>query len=741
MAQELVVSVTGGYNGGAVINMTLDNVQVFTSTASDTYNQNYDNLSGSFMTEAGSIDVTVTPPPTSSSVLTITLEGALSEVLQISPAGQNTSYGYNYSEQFEIIYVPPVPPEWYDTGLGWGANDNYLIYTAGASIATVSPLQHWTIPGFETQEIPVTAQTSADIIGSGLLVMEFVSNNAPYKIYVGAAVPGCLYALFHTGGTIRHIIFLPSPNAIAYVQQTENNQPQGGPSTLTYDTVYVGSDAVHVRYQTVTGYNPTSGTDFYYVPKYQYYPSLDACVAAAWADIAQSGADIPITKSNTGWATAALVKWRSATGEKVSPILISSDPALVQMDYTASLPEQLSSHLKGGRRFVMRMFTDLSSYTVRSRLPVLDFSQLPYTMNTDRLFIEIASVSWENIQTTDAPDPYEDETGSSGEEGGGGTDPDDDPVEEELLPIPSVAGHGFCTIYIPTSAELKTMANYLWSGNFDVSQVLKLFSNPMDSILGLSAVPLSLSGIDPPDQIYLGGVPVGNVTMHRYGGRTAVKVDMGTVSIEERWGAYLDYDPYTEFSIYLPFIGIKPIKADDIMGKTLSLMYHIDILSGGCIAYLRPVGGSVLYEWSGQCAVQIPVTGRNFDNVFQSAMSLLTAAGAAITAPAAAPVLTGAVASAAVQAVTSKPRVERSGTMNGITGFLGQQRPYIIRTIPEAFIPANQNKFIGYPAYITLNLGSLTGYNEVASIHLEGIPATADELSEIETILKEGVIF
>ena len=630
---------------------------------------------------------------------------------------------------------------WYDTGLGWGANEEYLIYTSGANIAELSQSPHWNIPGFETQEIPVTAQTSADIVGSGLLVMEWVSNRAQYKIYAGASVPGCLYAIFHTGSIIRHIIFLPSPNAVAYIQQTEQGRPQGWPSTMSYGDITVGSDVAHCRFTTTSGYNPTSGTDVYYVPTYQNYSTIEECVAAAWPDMTHGGAGISITKSNTGWSTAALVKWRSATGEKVSPILISSDPDLVQMDYTGSLPEQLSSHLKGGRRFVMRLFTDLSSYTVQSQLPELDFSELPYTMDTDRLFREIASVSWENIQVTDAPDPYEDETGSSEEEGGGGTDPDDDPVEEELLPIPSVAGHGFCTIYIPTSAELEAMANYLWSGNFDVSQVLKLFSNPMDSILGLSAVPLSLSGIEPPDQIYLGGVPVGNVTMHRYGGRTAVKVDMGTVSIEERWGAYLDYDPYTEFSIYLPFIGIKPIKADDIMGKTLSLMYHIDILSGGCIAYLRPVGGSVLYEWSGQCAVQIPVTGRSFDNVFQSAMSLLTAAGAAITAPAAAPVLTGAVASAAVQAVASKPRVERSGTMNGITGFLGQQRPYIIRTIPEAFIPANQNKFIGYPAYITLNLGSLTGYNEVASIHLEGIPATADELSEIETILKEGVIF
>lgn len=47
----------------------------------------------------------------------------------------------------------------------------------------------------------------------------------------------------------------------------------------------------------------------------------------------------------------------------------------------------------------------------------------------------------------------------------------------------------------------------------------------------------------------------------------------------------------------------------------------------------------------------------------------------------------------------------------------------------------------GYPSYITAKLGDLEGYTEIDSIHLENIGATESELSEIESILKGGVIF
>ena len=606
-----------------------------------------------------------------------------------------------------------------DTGLGWSAKDTYLISVAGL-FGSMNNIGGTNYPG---QPI-AKAQTAADIMASGFHVAEsnrfnqYVGSDPDHDILV--AVTG--YSDY--GLTIIYIS--ASSGATAY---TTSGSDVGEIPLNIYD------DATGLYYNRAGdswGINPPPTPLVVYAPTFSSIrDALDAVQVLL----------TNIYKLYAGYAVACFASWYTPAGVLItSPILISTEKlnTTISLDGTSVATQITESVAYNGRIFYMAYMTNLDG-SPSSNVPILDLTQYGAAYGS-KVFKLIAAESYANIQLTQSPpDPYEEQTDPSEEEGGDGSDPEDDPVEEETLPLPSVAGHGFCTIYVPSTQELGQMASYLWSGSFDIDQVIKLFSNPMDSILGLSAVPVDLVGT--PEQIHLGGVALPGITMPKYTGRTSVKVDFGTATIEKRWGSYLDYEPYTEFSIYLPFIGIKPIKADDIMEKTISLTYAIDILSGGCVAYLRPAGGSVLYEWSGQCALQIPVTARNYDNVFQTAMSVVGAVGAAIVAPASAPVLSGAVASAAVQAAATKPRIERSGTVNGITGFLGQLRPYIIRTIPEAYIPADQNKFIGYPAYINVDLANVSGYNEVDSIHLENVTATGTELEEIESILKGGVIF
>ena len=69
------------------------------------------------------------------------------------------------------------------------------------------------------------------------------------------------------------------------------------------------------------------------------------------------------------------------------------------------------------------------------------------------------------------------------------------------------------------------------------------------------------------------------------------------------------------------------------------------------------------------------------------------------------------------------------------------QAPYLILISPRQALPSKQNEFIGYPSLITVQLTELSGYTEVQSIHLENIPATQEELAEIESLLEGGVIF
>lgn len=336
----------------------------------------------------------------------------------------------------------------------------------------------------------------------------------------------------------------------------------------------------------------------------------------------------------------------------------------------------------------------------------------------------------------DLPDPFE--PGGSTEPGGGTGNLDDtsDPVPIPSLPTLSAVDTGFITLYNPSLAELQSLANYMWN-TLDISTLRKIFADPMETILGLSIVPVAVpnGGVFP---VTVGNIPTG-ISMNRAASQY-VEVDCGSITINEYWGAYLDYSPFTSAELYLPYIGAHAINIDDIMGKTVTVKYHVDILTGACTAFVK-CGDSVLYEFIGQCSSSIPVSGGDMTNVVNGIIHIAGAIGTMVaTSGASVPATIAEGVSIASTAMNMKPSIEKSGSMSGTGGMLGVQKPYIILTRPKQAVPSSQNSFTGYPSFITTQLGSITGYTEVEKIHLSGISATAEELEEIEQLLYTGVI-
>ena len=342
---------------------------------------------------------------------------------------------------------------------------------------------------------------------------------------------------------------------------------------------------------------------------------------------------------------------------------------------------------------------------------------------------------WHGLTPVVEPtDPYGGET-----TGGGGEGSHDDTTEQIDIPTAptlSSADSKFITIYNPSLSQLNALANYMWSSSFDIALYKTLFANPMDCILGLSIVPVAVPN-GGTSNVTVGNMPTA-VSMTKAASQY-VDVSCGSVTISEYWGGYLDYEPYTKIELYLPYIGTHSISADDVMGKTVAITYRVDILSGACAAYIK-CGDSVLYQFIGQCASSIPITGNDWTNVINGVLSIAGSIGSMVaTGGASAPMAVAGVASTAVNAL--KPNIEKSGSMSGTGGMLGIQTPYFIITRPRQAVPKDQNTFIGYPSFINVSLDSLGGYNEIESVHLENIPCTGEELVEIERILKEGVIF
>ena len=347
----------------------------------------------------------------------------------------------------------------------------------------------------------------------------------------------------------------------------------------------------------------------------------------------------------------------------------------------------------------------------------------------------------------DNDNPYG-EGGSATVGGGDGVrDPsmldDTDGADIPDLPSISAADLGFITMYNPTAAQLKSLSDFMWSGAFDLVTYKKLFSDPMQSIIGLSIVPVQPS-VGGSKTVKFGTIDSG-ITMN-YLSSNYVQLDCGSVSVDKYIGCFMDNDPYTKVSIYLPFIGIRQISADDCMGRSLHVVYNIDVLTGACACFIDVSGKGVLYSYNGSCITNVPLTSVNFSGAIQNAVSAIGSAVGMIAgmATGAAPITAmsavGLATSAANTALNSKPQVQRSGNLGGSAGIMSILTPYVIIERPSLSVPNKVEEFVGQTSNITMYLGDCRGFTMCEFVHLDGLNATSEEIVEIESMLKAGVI-
>jgi len=341
-------------------------------------------------------------------------------------------------------------------------------------------------------------------------------------------------------------------------------------------------------------------------------------------------------------------------------------------------------------------------------------------------------------------------------ENGGYNDPDspiggDGPFTDETgvvdpahIPSLSAVATGFCSLYNPTLQQTKALATYMWNNTDDfVNTLTKLVSDPLSTILGLHIVPIQPTSGNT-EYIQLGNVST-NIQARKLTLTNFQVFNCGNVNITKYFNAYLDFAPYTKVMLYLPFIGYVNLDTDQIMDKTINVRYLIDFLTGACTAVVS-VGGNDLYQYSGNCSYSIPITGSDLKSTISSIMSITGTIAAVGYSAYSGGGMTPSTAVTAISntindAISMKPNIEHSGSLGGSNGFLGVRHPYLIITRPTQCIPANLDKYEGYPLYAYKNFGSLIGYTVVENPQLVNISATTDELTEILSLLRSGVIF
>lgn len=337
--------------------------------------------------------------------------------------------------------------------------------------------------------------------------------------------------------------------------------------------------------------------------------------------------------------------------------------------------------------------------------------------------------------------------------------------EQPLTFLPNVLSVGsIIKCYAINSENMNHLAERLYNSESSLWTAWsnKLYS-PSSALVALHYVPTVFSGSY--DSSNLSRVSMAGLSLDTTGTYQAVNGYVQsdqwrespeyTLSVSRIADNFSDYAPYTKMSLHVPFCGVVGIDPSTVTGGSISVKFRCDIITGNVSARIKCTDKfgvyTTLYGF-GNCAYSIPIMGRqggamggSFVTGTLGALGAIAALKAA-TNPAViasatyagygslAHVLLGSVSESATSASSVSPTGDSSPLLD-LTLWLE-----ISRSVPSN--PANMQTLRGIPSNITAKLRDLVGSGicKVSDIHLNDLPATKDELAEIDRLLKEGVI-
>lgn len=315
--------------------------------------------------------------------------------------------------------------------------------------------------------------------------------------------------------------------------------------------------------------------------------------------------------------------------------------------------------------------------------------------------------------------------------------PDTGTGNTPAISLPTGSADALYKIYNPTNAQIQQFGAWLWSSNF-VDQLLKIFNDPMQAIISLHKIYATP---------HLGGnttIKVGYLDSQvpsAWVDQQYITVDCGSVNLLEQNASVLDYAPFVELRLYLPFIGIVSLDTADAMRGSINVKYNIDVITGTVVAMVNITrdggAGGVLYQYTGSMAENYPLSSGSYMGIITGILGIAAGvAGTVASGGAAAPILLGSAAG--VTAMHTK--IEHSNGFSGNAGALGCKIPYLIISRQQNAMAGNLAGLTGWPANAFVKLSQCSGLTKVKDINLSVSGATDAELQQIETLLKSGVI-
>ena len=355
------------------------------------------------------------------------------------------------------------------------------------------------------------------------------------------------------------------------------------------------------------------------------------------------------------------------------------------------------------------------------------------------------------------PGVPDNETGGGDGLGDNTSDEVDNPDNPQLSPV-----GGGNNLYCMTEPEMEQTFKFLWDGhNKDILGVTISEANIVDSLCNCFYLPFDINLHDSGHCVQATVEAAGyasDISSVMIVGGYDKRFHFGDIDIDEYYGSYLDYAPYTSIGIYLPYIGFKNLDVSKCMGKKINVTYGVDFAQGiatAYIAYYQDGNKQVFAEYSGQMGIPIKVTGKNttaVENAVKDAAFAIGGFALSAIAVAAAPATGGAsllagagLAGAGLNAVektfnatTIQPDTVSIGNAGAENWLISPQGCYIFIQRPRTATPENFKNTNGWATRYTGTISEFTGYLECSTV-INTVSATAEEKNQITNLLKQGV--
>lgn len=342
----------------------------------------------------------------------------------------------------------------------------------------------------------------------------------------------------------------------------------------------------------------------------------------------------------------------------------------------------------------------------------------------------------------------------------------------------------FLNYYYGTAEDINNFGKGLWDAPDDFWTALIKYKemqiDPFDFLVNLRVYPFDLKeygDVEIKDGIFVGSggfIPFAGTNFYRATNNYRI-LDFGTLYLEPPVN-FLNYDPYTKVSIYLPFSGTWDLNVRTLYntpneGDNISLKCYVDITDGTGIWVLRnEASGKNLLIKQCKIGVEITLTGNDSTQISSNiinanlnavnrtssfASSYASNVGSAIgnaretdiagllgnlgaAGNQATSGFTGTISAINDLARAGMDVPNTTGATTSSASFGINTIPYLIYRCPTVENPDNFAHTVGYLTNTTHKISELNGLTICRNVDTSGIAATESERDLIKKILESG---